>query len=113
MSNLAALDQAHALHPWTHFDGFEAASPMVISRGEGCYVWDDSGARYLDAVGGLWCTNIGLGRKEMARAIADQAERLAFSSTFVDMTNDPAALLAAKLAALAEGAAIATDRLWG
>ncbi len=103
MSNLAALDQAHALHPWTHFDGFEGAAPMVISRGEGCYVWDNSGTRYLDAVGGLWCTNIGLGRKDMARAIADQAERLAFSSTFVDMTNDPAALLAAKLAELAPG----------
>ncbi len=103
MSNLAVLDQAHALHPWTHFDSFEAAAPMVISRGEGCYLWDDTGTRYLDAVGGLWCTNIGLGRAEMAQAIADQALRLGFSSTFVDMTNDPAALLAAKLAEIAPG----------
>jgi adenosylmethionine-8-amino-7-oxononanoate aminotransferase len=54
-------------------------------------------------VGGLWCTNIGLGRKEMAQAIAEQAERLAFSNTFVDVTNDPSARLAAKLASLAPG----------
>ena len=61
------------------------------------------GRRYLDAVGGMWCTNIGLGRKEMAQAIAEQAERLAFANYFVDMTNDPAARLAAKLAELAPG----------
>ena len=74
---------------------------MVISRGEGCYLWDAEGRRYLDAVGGLWRTNIGLGRREMAQAIAEQAERLAFSNTFVDLTNDPSAMLAAKLAELA------------
>ncbi len=103
MSNLAALDQAHALHPWTHFDSFAATAPMVMSRGEGCYLWDDQGRQYLDAVGGLWCTNIGLGRREMADAIADQVLKLGFSSNFVDMTNDHAALLAAKLAEIAPG----------
>lgn len=100
-NDLAALDQAHSLHPWTHFDSFEADGPLVITRGEGCYLWDEAGNRYLDAVGGLWCTNIGLGRKEMAEAIAAQAERLAFASTFVDMTNAPMALLSAKLAEIA------------
>ena len=53
--------------------------------------------------GGLWCTNIGPGRREMAQAIADQAERLAFCNTFVDMTNEPAARLAARIADLAPG----------
>jgi len=105
MSNLplARLDQAHALHPWTHFDSFTRDGPKVIVRGEGCWLWDEAGERYLDAVGGLWCTNIGLGRDDMARAIADQARKLAFSSTFVDLSNDPAARLAAKLAELAPG----------
>ncbi|MEM0946677.1 MAG: aminotransferase [Pseudomonadota bacterium] len=98
---LADMDRAHALHPWTHFDSFRRDGPMVISRGEGCYLWDADGRRYLDAVGGLWCTNIGLGRREMAQAIAEQAEKLAFSNTFVDLTNDPAAMLAARLAELA------------
>jgi len=97
------MDRAHSLHPWTNFGSFERDGSLVITRGEGAWLWDADGRRYFDAVGGLWCTNIGLGRKEMAQAIADQAERLAFSNTFVDMTNDPSARLAAKLADLAPG----------
>ena len=97
------MDHSHAMHPWTNFGSFEAEGSLVITKGEGCWLWDAEGRRYLDSVGGLWCTNIGLGRREMAQAIADQAERLAFSNTFVDMTNDPAARLAAKITALAPG----------
>ncbi|MEM7471114.1 MAG: aminotransferase [Pseudomonadota bacterium] len=103
VNDIAALDQAHGLHPWTHFDSFQAEAPLVIERGEGCVLWDRDGREYLDAVGGLWCTNIGLGRREMAEAIAAQAEKLAFSNNFVDMTHGPAALLAAKLAEIAPG----------
>jgi putrescine---pyruvate transaminase len=101
--DLWEMDRAHTLHPWTNFGPFERDGALVITKGEGCHLWDADGRRYFDAVGGLWCTNIGLGRKEMAQAIADQAERLAFSNTFVDMTNDPSARLAAKLATLAPG----------
>lgn len=100
-ADLAELDRAHALHPWTHFASFQREGPLVMVRGQGCHLWDAEGRKYLDAVGGLWCTNIGLGRREMAEAIADQAEKLAFSNTFVDLTNEPAALLAGKLAELA------------
>ena len=95
--------RAHALHPWTNFGPFEDQGALVIARGEGAWLWDANGQKYFDAVGGLWCTNIGLGRREMAQAIAEQAERLAFSNTFVDMTNDPSARLAATLASLAPG----------
>ncbi len=101
--DLWEMDRAHALHPWTNFGPFEREGALVISRGQGAWLWDAEGKRYFDAVGGLWCTNIGLGRREMAEAIAAQVERLAFSQTFVDMTNDPSALLAAKLAELAPG----------
>ena len=101
--DLWAMDRRHALHPWTNFGPFEKDGALVITRGQGAYLWDAAGRQYLDAVGGLWCTNIGLGRREMAQAIADQAEKLAFSNHFVDMTNDPAARLSAKLADLAPG----------
>ena len=97
------MDRAHSLHPWTNFGPFEEKGALVITRGEGAYLWDSDGNRYLDAVGGLWCTNIGLGRREMADAISDQVLNLAFSNTFVDMTNAPSALLAAKIASLAPG----------
>ncbi|MFA9232125.1 MAG: aminotransferase class III-fold pyridoxal phosphate-dependent enzyme, partial [Microgenomates group bacterium] len=89
------LDRAHALHPWTNFGPFAAHGSLVITKGEGCRLWDAEGRDYLDAVGGMWCTNIGLGRREMAQTMADQAEKLAFANYFVDMTNDPASRLAA------------------
>lgn len=97
------MDRAHVLHPWANFGPFEKAGSLVIARGQGAKLWDEQGREYFDAVGGMWCTNIGLGRREMADAIAEQAERLAFANHFVDMTNDPAARLAAKLAELAPG----------
>lgn len=102
-ADLFEMDRRHSLHPWTNFGPFEEKGALVISRGEGAYLWDADGRRYFDAVGGLWCTNIGLGRAEMAQAIGDQAQRLAFSNTFVDMTNDPSARLAAEIARLAPG----------
>ncbi len=96
-------DRRHVLHPWTQFGSFERDGSLVFERGEGCWLWDTSGKRYFDAVGGMWCTNVGLGRAEMAEAIAAQAQKLAFSNTFVDASNVPSAQLAAKLAELAPG----------
>ena len=99
MNDLTQMDMAHALRPWQYTG--EGMTPVVIGRGEGCSVWDVNGTRYLDAVGGLWNTNIGLGRREMAEVIAQQVENLAFSSTFGDMSNGPSAALSARLAHLA------------
>jgi adenosylmethionine-8-amino-7-oxononanoate aminotransferase len=94
-------DHDHLLHPWTHFASFREQGSLAVARGEGCVIYDTDGKEYLDAVGGLWCNNIGLGREEMADAIADQVRTLAYSNPFVDMTSVPAAELAAKLAEIA------------
>ncbi len=96
-------DRDHFLHPWTHFDSFKQQGSLVMGRGEGAYVYDIAGKRYLDGIGGLWCVNLGYGREEIVSAIAEQARRLAFFNSFVDTTNVPAAELAARLAALAPG----------
>jgi adenosylmethionine-8-amino-7-oxononanoate aminotransferase len=96
-------DKDHFLHPWTVFDTFGKDGALAIARADGVYLEDTAGNQYLDAVGGLWCTNIGLGRQEMADAIATQVMEMAYASPFVDMTNVPAAQLAAKLATLAPG----------
>lgn len=96
-------DRRHNLHPFQHFASFEEEGSLVISGAEGCYITDESGKRYFDAVGGLWCTNIGLGREEMADAIASQVKKLAYGNPFVDMTSEPSARLAARLAELAPG----------
>ncbi|MCR8726346.1 aminotransferase class III-fold pyridoxal phosphate-dependent enzyme [Frigidibacter sp. ROC022] len=102
---LVGLDQAHVLHPFHHLgqDRQHPEPPLILIRGEGARVWDSRGRDYFDAVGGLWCTNIGLGRREMARVIAEQAEKLAFASTFGAMNNEPSIRLAARVAELAPG----------
>ncbi len=96
-------DQNHFLHPWAEFPRFEKHGSLVISKGEGAYVYDAHGKCYLDGIGGLWCVNIGYGNLEMAETLAEQACRLPFFNTFVDTTNPPAVELAAKLAELAPG----------
>jgi putrescine---pyruvate transaminase len=96
-------DRRHHLHPWQHFDSFKTEGALLIERGEGCHIIDIQGRRYFDAVGGLWCTNIGLGREEMAETIAAQVRKLAYANPFVDMGNAPAAELSARLASLAPG----------
>ena len=96
-------DKAHFLHPWTHFDSFNESGSLIIDRGEGSYLQDVDGNRYFDAVGGLWSNSVGLAHEEMVEAISEQVRKMAFASTFTDMTNPPAAELGAKLAELAPG----------
>jgi putrescine aminotransferase len=94
-------DQQHFLHPFAEYPAFEKEGCLVIDRAEGAYIYDSDGGRYLDGIGGMWCVNIGYGHPEMVKAIAEQAERLAYYNCFTDTTNPPAAHLAAKLAELA------------
>ena len=94
-------DHDHFLHPYTHFDSFKQEGSLVLVEGEGCYVKDVEGRRYFDGIGGMWCVNAGYGRKEIAETMAEQALQLCYTTTFVDVTNAPAAELAAKLASLA------------
>lgn len=96
-------DHDHFLHPYTHFDSFKKEGSLVLGEGEGCYVSDVTGKRYLDGIAGMWCVNVGYGRKELAEVMAEQALALCYTTTFVDVTNPPAARLAAKLASLAPG----------
>lgn len=96
-------DRDHSIHPWTDFSSFKEEGSLVIAESEGCYVFDSDGNKYLDGIGGLWCVNIGYGRDEMAQAIAEQARRITYYSTFGHLTTPPAAELAAKLAELAPG----------
>ncbi len=97
------LDRKHVLHPMHGFDLINDEGALPIARAEGAYIFDTDDNRYLDAVGGMWCTNIGTGRKEMADAIAAQVMKCSYSNLFVDMTNDVAVQLSAKLAELAPG----------
>ncbi len=96
-------DLRHHFHPFTDFSTFKEAGSMVFTGAEGAYLTDGEGRRYLDGIGGLWCVNIGYGRDEMAEAMAAQARRMVYYSSFGHHTSVPAAQLAAKLAELAPG----------
>lgn len=73
----------------------------IIDRGEGVWVWDTSGNRYLDATAALWYCLVGHGRAELAEVAARQMNRLAAYSTFGDFANDPALKLAELVSSLA------------
>jgi len=96
-------DHDHFLHPWTHFDSFKTDGSLIITEGEGAYITDVNGKQYLDGLGGMWCVNVGYGRNELAEVMAEQGRLLAYANPFVNMTNAPAAELAAKLAEMAPG----------
>ncbi|NWC94450.1 MULTISPECIES: aminotransferase [unclassified Pseudomonas] len=102
-AQLDAADKAHYMHGFHMFDEHREQGSLNIAAGDGAYIYDTAGNRYLDAVGGMWCTNIGLGREEMADAIANQVRQLAYSNPFCDMANVTAIELCAKLASLAPG----------
>jgi adenosylmethionine-8-amino-7-oxononanoate aminotransferase len=72
----------------------------VIERGDGVWVWDTRGNRYLDATAGLWYCFVGHGRTELAEVAAQQMKRLAAYSTFGDFANDPALALAELISSL-------------
>ena len=101
---LQALDSAHFLHPFTDFKDLATRGARIITRGQGIYVWDSEGDKLLDAMSGLWCVNVGYGRKELADAAWQQMMTLPFYNSFFQTTNVPAVQLAAKLAALAPNA---------
>lgn len=97
------LDRDHVLHPYTDFAKFKDEGSQVIQRAEGMYVSDDTGAQFLDGIAGLWCVNIGHGRREMAEAIAEQVMNVEYYNPFGHSTNEPAAELGGWLAEHAPG----------
>jgi len=100
-SAVRANDLNHFMHPYTHFDTFKKDGSAVMVKSEGVYVWDSNGNKYLDGIGGLWCVNIGHGRAEIADAMAEQARRMGYYTSFGATTNIPASNLAGKIADLA------------
>jgi adenosylmethionine-8-amino-7-oxononanoate aminotransferase len=76
------------------------ATRVVLDRGEGAWIWDTQGRRYLDSTAGLWYCALGWGRTELAHAAAEQMTRLATYSTFGDMTTNRTLELAERVASL-------------
>src|SRR4051794_32383457 len=105
-TSAAELQELAKRHLWMHFSRMGAyadgAEVPIIVRGDGCYVWDQHGKRYLDGLSSLFCTNIGHGRADVAQAGADQSKELGFFTNW-SYAHPRAIELAAKVAELAPG----------
>ena len=72
------MAQKHVLPHYTKGSAWNSDQLATIDRGEGCYVWDTDGNKYLDGLAGLFCTNLGHGRHDLSAAAAKQMDRLGF-----------------------------------
>ena len=95
------LDAAHHWHPFSDTKALNAEGSRVITRAEGSHIWDSDGNRILDGMAGLWCVNVGYGRKELVEVAYRQMQELAFYNSFFKTTHPAAAELAARIAAVA------------
>src|SRR5881398_2633239 len=101
----STLQELAKRHLWMHFTRLGAYADHevpIITRGDGCYVWDEHGKRYLDGLSALFCVNIGHGRADLVEAGARQARELGFFTNW-SYAHPPAIRLAARIAALAPG----------
>ena len=101
MADLEALDMQRVFHPNTNLAVHGRSGPLVLSRGEGIFVWDNHGKRYIEGMAGLWCTALGYGEEELARTAYEQIKRLSFTHLFAGKSHEPGILLAEKLVGMA------------
>ena len=99
--DIQAIDSAHYMHPFTDHKGLADKGARIITKGEGIYIWDSEGHKILDAMSGLWCVNVGYGRKELVDAATKQMTVLPYYNSFFQTTNVPAVKLAEKIVQLA------------
>lgn len=104
--NDAALREADAtnlLHPWADLNALGEENALIIENAKGVHVYDSTGKKYLDAIGGMWCVTLGYGHEELVSAMAKQARRMAYYTPFGDVSSSPSAQLANMLAGLTPG----------
>jgi 4-aminobutyrate---pyruvate transaminase len=101
LSNFSNRDVEALLHPTTNLAAHRTQGPLVLERGEGVYVYDASGKRYIEGLAGLWCTGLGYGNAELVEAAREQMSRLSFSHLFGGRSHEPAIALAEKIKAIA------------
>src|SRR5882757_3048320 len=94
------LDRAHHVHPFNDPKALASKGVRVITRAEGVYVWDSDGNRILDGMAGLWCVNVGYGRRELIDAATRQMETLPYYNTFFQSAVPVQIELAQKLSQL-------------
>ena len=100
-NSVEARDAAYHMHSYTNARKNEAEGPLVIERGEGIYVYDNEGKKYIEGMSGLWCVGVGFGEKRLVEAAARQMEKLPYYHTFTQKSHAPSVDLAEKLIGMA------------
>ena len=95
------IDSAHHLHPFTDFKELINTGTRVIISGKGNYVIDSENNKILDMMAGLWCVNIGYGRKELAEVAYEQMQLLPYYNSFFKTATTPSIELSKVLADIA------------
>lgn len=94
-------DVAHVVHPYSNLDAHDTRGPVVMTRGDGCYVEDENGNRYLEGMSGLWCTSLGFSEKRLVDAAMAQFNALPYYHLFNHRSHPPAIALAEALTSIA------------
>ena len=104
IAELRRLDVAHHLPAQANYGAIrDAGGSRIITRADGCYIYDGDGNAILDGMAGLWCVQVGYGRKELAEAAYEQMLELPYYNTFFKTVAPPTVMLAAKVASLLGG----------
>ena len=101
LNSARARDIAYHLHPYTNASAHEKEGPLVITRGEGVYVYDDAGNRYIEGLAGLFCASLGFSEERLVEAATRQMRTLPFYHVFGGKSNEPGIELAERLIKLA------------
>jgi 4-aminobutyrate--pyruvate transaminase len=96
-AELAASDVRHLIHGYTNLASHRRAGPRIITRGEGIYVFDSAGRRYIEAAAGMWCASLGFSEEELIEAAVRQLRELPYYHTLTSQSVEPAIRLAEKL----------------
>ena len=97
-----AIARRHLLQPWPVAGAIGDEARGLVADGDGIYVTDADGRRLIDGPAGMWCTNLGHRREELARAMYDQSMQLSYNTPWYTM-NAPSAVLAERIAGHAPG----------
>ena len=92
--DLEALDRDYLFHPITNLKSHITEDVLILERGEGIYIFDKDGKKYIDGLAGLWCTSLGHGVTELADEAKEQMSKLGYSTLFASKSHEPAILLA-------------------
>jgi putrescine---pyruvate transaminase len=95
-------DAAHYLHPFSDYKSLAKKGSRIITRADGVYIYDADGHQILDGMSGLWCVNLGYGRRELIDAATAQMRELPFYNSFFQCTHPPAIRLAELLSEIAQ-----------